>query len=240
MGNLYNKIHERTERIRNAVYTVIKMWECNWLPVYNQMSAQVNEPLKPQDAFFGGITNASKRKVTGKKLRYIDVVSLYPTVTYYDDYPVAHLVKFKTPKQYSSDWFDLVKCKVYAPTGLYHPVLPVKQGKVLFPLCVKHSEEKTSICNHTEQERAFIGTWTTEINKILEKGSKTLEVYDIWHFKERSNELFRGCIKGFMKIKLEMSPWQNAYTSKEEYAAAKKEGIGIELHLDSSKDNPGK
>lgn len=51
------------------------------------------------NAFFGGRTNTSKLNIIGKKLRYIDVVSLYLTVKFYDGDTVVHPVKFKTPKQ---------------------------------------------------------------------------------------------------------------------------------------------
>lgn len=242
MGDLYNKTRERTEKMRRTGYNVIEMWECDWLLQYKKMDkAHVIEPLKPRDAFFGGRTNGSKLKVSGKKLRYIDVVSLYPTVMFYDNYPVGHPVKFRNPKKYNPQWYGFIKCKVLAPRGLYHPVLPVKQDKLIFPLCVKCAEEKTMVCDHTDEQRAFTGTWTTiEINKAVEKGYKILGIYEVWHFKERSNDMFKGYISDFMKIKLETSPWQKDYATKEEYAAAIKERMGIELDLDKIEDNPGK
>ena len=43
-----------------------------------------------------------------------------------------------------------------------------------------------------------------------------------------------------MKVKLETSAWENDYKSKEEYAAADKEKMWIELSIDKIKDNPGK
>jgi hypothetical protein len=38
------------------------------------------EELNPRNAFFGGRTNATKLRVKAKKLKYIDICSLYPTV----------------------------------------------------------------------------------------------------------------------------------------------------------------
>lgn len=101
-------------------------------------------------------------------MRYIVVVSLFPTEMFYDNYPVGHPVKFKKPKKYSCDWFGLVKCKVLTPRALYHPVLPVKSNKFLFPLCIKYVEKKNRVCEHTDEQQVFTGTWTTiEINKAI-------------------------------------------------------------------------
>ena len=76
----------------------------------------------------------------GEKGRYVDFVSLYPTVQFYNEYPVGHPEKIFSPKRYDPEWFGLVKCKIFPPRHLYHPVLPVKikcgdAEKLLFPLC---------------------------------------------------------------------------------------------------------
>ncbi|XP_022201924.1 uncharacterized protein LOC120353948 [Nilaparvata lugens] len=156
-------------------------------------------------------------------------------------YPVGHPVKFKKPKKYNPEWFGLIKCKVLAPRGLYHPVLPVKTEKLLFPLCIKCAKDKTKVCEHTDEQRIFSGTWTTiEINKALEKGYKVLEINEVWHFKQKSNDLFKGYIRDFMKIKLETSPWQKDFKTVEEYMVAVKNGVGIELDQNMIVDNPGK
>ncbi|XP_047111970.1 uncharacterized protein LOC124788732 [Schistocerca piceifrons] len=174
-------------------------------------------------------------------MRYIDICSLYPTVMFYDTYPVGHPLEIFKPEQYNKEWFGLVKCKVLAPKGLYHPVLPIKQEKLVFALCVRCAEEKVGHCNHTDEERAFAGTWSTvELNKAIEKGYKILETYEVWHFPQTSNDLFKDYIKTFMKIKLETSPWEDDYGSKEEYVKAIKDKQGIELDIDRIEPNPGK
>src|SRR5436190_19772438 len=245
MGDLYNKTRERTQQLLAAAYNVVEMWECSWLPTYKKMSedakSKVIERLQPIDAFFWGRTNATKLRVAGKQMSYIDVVSLYPTVMFYDDDPVGHPVRIRNPKRYNPKWFGLVQCKVLASRGLYHPVLPVKREMLLFPLCVKCFTEKNTSCTHSEAERAFSGTWTTiEINKALTKGYKLLEVYEVWHFARRSNELFRGYIRDFMKIKLETSPWKNDFETVEQYVQSVKLGMSIDLDVSKIEDNPGK
>ena len=62
-----------------------------------------------------------------RKGKYIDVVSLYPTVMYYDRHPTGHPVKICKPEQYDYTWFGFIYCKVLPPRGLYLPVLPYKQ-----------------------------------------------------------------------------------------------------------------
>ena len=74
----------------------------------------------------------------------------------------------------------------------------------------KHCKECKSIrnekCNHTEEERAIIGTWSTiEINKAIEKGYKLLKIYELEHFEETSKNIFKKYVNTFMKYKQEAS-----------------------------------
>jgi len=86
-------------------------------------------------------------------------------------------------------------------------VLPIKKEKLIFTLCTNCFDEKCNNCTHTDEERALVGTWTTdEVPKALEKGYEIMEIYEDWHFKEKSKNLFKGYFKNFMKIKLETSP----------------------------------
>ena len=66
-------------------------------------------------------------KKSNEQGKYIDICSLYPTVMYYDKYPIGHPEKIVKPKQYNQDWFGLIYCKILPPRGLYLPVLPIKQ-----------------------------------------------------------------------------------------------------------------
>ena len=88
-----------------------------------------------------------------EKGRYIDVCSLYPTVMYYDKYPVGHPEKIIKPDTYDPNWFGFIYCKVLPPRGLYLPVLPYKQKskdahKLLFGLCRCCMNEINSKCFH--------------------------------------------------------------------------------------------
>jgi len=192
----YEKTKERSNQIINAGYNLIEMWECVWTKnkeyrLIIKTAHHITEPLDPRDAFYGGRTNASKLKVQNKKLQYIDVCSLYPTVQYFDNYPVGHPDKIYKPEKYDEDWYGLIKCKILPPKKLYHPVLPNRKEKLIFSLCTKCFYEKCNNCTHTNEERSLIGTWTTdEVSKALEKGYKLMEIYEVWHFKEKKERPF--------------------------------------------------
>ena len=49
-----------------------------------------------------------------------------------------------------------------------------------------------------------------------------MEIYEFWHFKEKSNNLFKGYVKKFVKIKLETSPWDSDFETVQDYITAVK------------------
>ena len=107
----------------------------------------------------------------------------------------------------------------------------------MFPLCRTCAEIKIQgDCNHTSDEGALIGTWTTdEVNKAIEKGYTVVKVYEVWHFEQRTNDLFKEYIKTFLKVKLETSP--HNYKSDRKYKRVVLERLGIDLENIAS--NPG-
>ena len=156
----------------------------------------------------------------------MDFCSLYPTVQYYQKYPIDHPTKIFNPDKHDVSWYGLIKCKVVPPRKLHYPVLPQRikvvhkeeDGKkkksiayenLIFTFC-KACAEKTNQNEreHTDDERSFIGTWTTdEVNKAIKKGYKVLRTYEVWHFDKSTDDLFKGYVRRFMKIKLESSKY---------------------------------
>lgn len=172
-------------------------------------------------------------------MKYIDICSLYPTVMFYDKFPVGHPIKIFMPEKYNPDWFGYIKFRVLPPKGLYHPVLPIKEEKLIFPLCLKCASNKKQKCSHSDNERAFVGTWTTpEIKKALEKGYKILQIYEVWNFTKTSRNMFKSYISKFQKIKLETSPWEDDYDTKEAYVKDIKNKLGIDLDINNISPNP--
>jgi hypothetical protein len=88
-------------------------------------------------------------------------------------------------------------------------------------LCAKCFDEKCNNCTHNDEERSLLGTWTIdEVSKALEKGYSVVQIYEVCHFKEKSNSLFKEYLKNFMKIKLETFLLQNEYKTIQEYITA--------------------
>ena len=246
MGTLNDQTIEKRENIKGAGYDHVSIYECQLNKNYEfkqfakTFTQEVVESLNPRDAFYGGRTNATKLLYDFKENecgRYVDFCSLYPTVQYYQKYPIGHPVKIYNPKKYCKSWYGLIKCKVVPPKGLYHAVLPQRikvdsYEKLIFTLCKTCAETRNqSKCKHTEDQRAFVGTWTTdEVRKAVDKGYKVIEVYEVWHFAKTSEDLFKGYIRRFMKIKLESSC--HSFSTKEEETSFKakiKDSLDIDV-----------
>ena len=88
----------------------------------------------------------------------------------------------------------------------------------------------------------LIGTWcTNELNVAIQKGYKIQKIYEVWHFKKKSNNLFKKYVQKFMKIKMESSELKTGegctYKSVNEYRSIVKSKLGI--NLGEIKFNPG-
>ena len=178
-----NEVFEATERkaaiLRQAGYHVIEKWECEFKEE-NKMDPQLKAflselemepPLKPRDAFYGGRTGAVHlhcKVQDADIINYSDVTSLYPWVNKYKEYPVRFPLIYINPANQDIDqYFGLAQVDILAPQHLFHPVLPYRAGgKVTFPLCnacvqkkqAKPWLERTNLCHHTDQERMLRGT----------------------------------------------------------------------------------
>ena len=246
MGTLNELTIEKRETIKSAGYNHVSTYECQltknreFQKFTKNFDQEIVEPLNPRDAFYGGRTNATKLLYNFKENecgRYVDFCSLYPTVQYYQKYPVSHCNKIHNPEKYCKSWYGLIKCKVLAPRKLYHPVLPQRikvdsYEKLVFTLCKACAETMNqNKCEHSNNERSFIGIWTTdEVNKAIDKGYKILETYEVWHFDKTSDDLFKGYIRRFMKIKLESSSYNFKNNEEESNFKLKiKEGLDIDV-----------
>ena len=246
MGTLNDLTIEKRETIKSAGYNHVSTYECQlnknkeFQKFAKDFDQEIVEPLNPRDSFYGGRTNATKLLYKFKENecgRYVDFCSLYPTVQYYQKYPISHPTKIHNPEKYCKSWYGLIKCKVVPPRKLYHPVLPQRikvnsYEKLVFTLCKTCAETRNqNKCKHTDTQRSFIGTWTTdEVSKALEKGYKILKIYEVWHFAKSTDTLFKGYIRRFMKIKLESSSY-NFKTKEEEnsFKARIKDSLDIDV-----------
>jgi hypothetical protein len=87
------------------------------------------------------------------------------------------------------------------------------------------------------------GTYCTpEINKAIEKGYRILRIYEVYHWRESSDELFRQYVDTFLRIKQEASgypAWVQSEGDQDEYIRQYKEAEGITLRKDHISHNPG-
>ena len=231
METLNNLTIEKFKIIKNAGYNHVSTYECqlandkDYQRFAKDFTQEVIELLNPRDSFYGGRTNATKLLYNFKGNEcghYVDFCSLYPTVQYYKKYPIGHPLKIFNPEKYNSPWYGLIKCKVLPPRGLYHPILAQRirvkdYEKLVFTLCKECAETRNqNKCKHSNERRSFVGTWTTdEVCKAVEKGYEIIKIYEVWHFDRSTDDLFKGYIRRFMKIKLESSSY-NFKTEKEE------------------------
>ena len=264
LQDVYEASQQKIQRLKQRGYTVVQIWECEWNRLKDTSldirtfvaQLQFIEPLNPRDAFCGGRTNAVKlyHHVTpSQKIHYIDVTSLYPWVNKTCVYPKGHPRIISTPGHTDiRQYFGLIQCQILPPRELYHPVLPYRHdNKLLFPLCAacveqempKRPLERSSECVHTDRQRVLTGTWCTpELEKAVELGYQVQHIYEVWHFDDTCQGLFRDYVNTWLKIKQEASGWPKddmSEEAKQDYIQKYFDHEGIQLEYDKIEKNPG-
>ena len=171
MGTLNDLTIEKRDTIKNAGYNHVSTYECqlaknkDFRKFAKNFTQEIVEPLNPRKAFYGGRINATKLLYNFKENecgRYVDFCPLYSTVQYYQKYPIGHSTKIFNPEKYDKSWYGLIKCKVVAPKGLYHPVLPQRikvdsYEKLVFTLYKACAETRNqNKCEHSDNETSII------------------------------------------------------------------------------------
>ncbi|MDI9312523.1 MAG: DNA polymerase [Limnohabitans sp.] len=199
----------RNENIRKNpnINCVINIWECiaddnlkNMSPEYNEfyrnrLSFYTNiekiGEVSIRESFFGGRTNNIRfyyEIADNEEIKYMDVCSEYPFVLKTKLYPVGHPEKITMNFDYTlQSYFGFIKCKVLPPKNLFLPVLPLRINKKLeFVLCFKCAKEKIQEdCNHSNDERALINTWTSaELQIAVIKVYQIVEIYQVLNYEK--------------------------------------------------------
>ncbi|XP_037603314.1 uncharacterized protein LOC119474981 [Sebastes umbrosus] len=220
-GELYRAFNEKINKLetQHGLRSVV-MWECEWGLLSKSNSAvqtflttyKKTERLDSRQALFGGCTNAMKlyhMVENDEKIWYYNFTRLYPTVQAKKLYPVGHPQVIHGDFDSIDNYFGFVKCTVLPPRGLFHPVLPYRcQNKLMFPLCSKCAEglNQTSDCAHSDSDRQLSGVWVSfELQKAVEKGYQIVSIDEVWHFPNKTDTLFKGYVKMFLKCKKEAS-----------------------------------
>ena len=257
----------KMQTLRAAGYTVVEMWECEWKKQLEDKTSAAStfvqhltlaDPLQPRDAFFGGRTGAVTLYAviderTGEVIKYLDVTSLYPWVNKTAKYPIGHPEIITSQFLDIGQYFGLALVDILPPTGLFHPVLPVRAGgKLTFPLCgacvreeqAKPFLERRSSCAHSNEARTLRGTWCTpEIEMAISKGYTLLRIHEVWHFPQTRVGLFAGYVNTWLKLKQESAGWPGwctDETTKQQYIRQYKEREGIDLDPQMVRKNPGR
>ena len=183
--------------------------------------------------------------LTSSFYRYVDFTSLYPWCNKNTYNVVGHPQIITENFADVSTYFGLIKCTVLPPRGLFHPVLPYRtQGKLMFPLCKTCADTlDQNPCTHTDEERAILGTWChVELMKAIEKGYEVLEIHEVWHWEETTNQLFSPYVNMYLKRKQEASGYPKHCVTdeqKQRYIDQYYEHEGIRLDPNKIEYNPG-
>lgn len=263
MGELHDKTLEKRRYLENLGYIYRCIWESEFdSQVANDSNMRlfiekldIVPSLEPRDAFFGGRTEVYTLYKEASMDETIDyyVTSLYPWVNKTGKIPLGHPSIITEQFGTLEDYEGLIKCKVIAPRGLFHPVLPYKcNGKLMFHLCKSCAEtNEQGACAHTNEERSFVGTWVTdEVKKAVGMGYKIGKICEVWHFdqisqydpKSKTGGLFTEYVNTFLKLKQEASGWPKWCVTegdRQKYIKLYNEKEGILLEYDKIKKNTG-
>ena len=114
----------------------------------------------------------------------------------------------------------------------------------MFPLCKTCADTlNQNPCTHTDEERAILGTWChVELMKAIEKEYEVLEIHEVWHWEETTNQLFSPYVNLYLKRKQEASGYPKHCVTdeqKQRYIDEYYEHEGIRLDPDNIEYNPG-
>ena len=255
MGFIYNRHLNRIELLQRKGCKIVEIWECEYDRLVREdenlykflKNVDYSSPLLIKDALFGGRTEAINLHYKMKdeeKGRYYDIRSLYPSVQKNRIYPIGHPIIYNDNFPSVSKILGFIKCRILPPKDLFLPVLPEKNRKLVFPLCHTCAfENNKSKCNHSEQKRALIGTWTSmEIQEALIAGYRILKIFEIWHWEKYSENVFTEYVNMFLKSKQEATgfpQWVKSQEDKEKYVKDFEINEGIKLDVDKIEKNPG-
>lgn len=126
------------------------------------------------------------------------LTSLFPFVLKWQRFPFGHPEIIQDGFKPIENYFGFVKCEILPPKDLHHPVISLHvDGKLMLPLCSKYAkascirEEDTEYvnvqginhrCEHSNDERVLIGTWTAEeISMVQKVGHIVMALIEVAH-----------------------------------------------------------
>ena len=117
----------------------------------------------------------------------------------YGEFPIGHPTiiteNFEPISATRRPYKGMIRCRILPPRGLFHPVLPYRTDKLMFPLCATCADTRNNDrCTHTDEERQLCGTWPScEIYKALELGYTITEMIEVsWRVLDSVTLNFAG------------------------------------------------
>jgi G:T-mismatch repair DNA endonuclease (very short patch repair protein) len=248
--------NKRMKFLKSRIRYIEEIWECEWdnlvktnadLRDYIQKHS-IKPRLELRNAMMGGNTNVYRAYVEvkeGEKICAFDVCSMYPFIQRWYPMPYQHPIIYRENFTSIDKYFGIIYCEVLAPPVLLHPVLPLSiNNKLIFTLCFTCAlENNTDYCEHNDKERALVGTWCTpELVEAQRLDYKILNIYEVYHWEQKSDKLFTEYVNTFIKMKQEASgfpEWVKSDQDKEKYKIKCYEDVNVNLDLNKICKNPG-
>ena len=102
-------------------------------------------------------------------IKYVDFASLYPDINKNGVYPVGHPITF------TENTFPDARRILN-----YYTVLPFEHNKLTFAMWGTCARDGQKTCV------------SLELDLAIKKGCKVVKIHEVWHFQDRTNQLFRG------------------------------------------------
>uniref|UniRef100_A0A914I8M8 DNA-directed DNA polymerase n=1 Tax=Globodera rostochiensis TaxID=31243 RepID=A0A914I8M8_GLORO len=245
------------------------VWACRWkeqLRRDQQLKQRYDAvfvpcPLDPRnDALRGGRTEPFKLHhvcAPDEEILCIDIVSLYPYVMKVNPFPVGNprvltrevLLEPPTPSlpwTTPTEFRGLLLVRVLPPRNIRIPLLGYRtqDGRFTFPLCAWCADRKQQRpCRHSPEKRSWVSAYThVELNKALELGYVVTDLFEVWHYEDWDDTLFRSYVNTFVGLKVQASGWPDGCVTEEQRQAYLDDFWQTEgIRLDPAKiaPNPG-
>ena len=211
--DVYTKLRTRRRHLENMGYTVHERWSHeeadlhvidSSLPMYDCMAGQRQ---RNDGGFFGGRVEVFKpmwKCQESEKIKYIDVVSLYPWVCATQKmcvgFPKIYLHqrvdKEKLNKNHEDPYFGYAHVKVKGCKEDYFGGLPRKDkesGRLVF-----------------DNSEYVVTCFIDELYERMEHGLEVIDVYEVWHWDEVNavEGPMSGYVAYFLRDKMECSGWK--------------------------------
>ena len=225
-GKLNMETSSRLNYLRRRCRRMITMKECEFLKLEKEKGLKKcyeKCPIKIRDSLYGGRTSPAvlyKDCYAGGRIHYVDFVSLYPSIQYFNEFPVGQpiidvveernkaFLEKEMKKNKSDRICGFIKCKIIPPACLYFPVLPVRiDNKLCFPLCYECAclKENELQCDHSMEKRLLFRTWCLhEIYEALNSGYEIHKIYELIYY-EKKMKIFEKYVAKFYTLKSQYS-----------------------------------